>query len=103
MEASIEAKIKRTLREALKQDRLAPAPTTFHLAWMIAYNEGFLDCLPIEQIAPALQRLAESVQSAGLALDTPRDEWKKFIADVLETSNEANAGSGGKISVPEPR
>jgi hypothetical protein len=68
---------------------------------MIAYNEGFLDRLPIEQIAPALQRLAESVQSAGLALDTPRDEWKKFIADVLEKSNEANAGSGGKISVPE--
>jgi len=101
LEASIEAKIKRTLREALKQDRLAPAPTTFHLAWMIAYNEGFLDCLPIEQIAPALQRLAESVQSAGLALDTPRDEWKKFIADVLETPNEANAGSGGKISLPE--
>jgi F-type H+-transporting ATPase subunit alpha len=103
LEASIEAKIKRgrTLREALKQDRLAPAPATFHLAWMIAYNEGFLDRLPIEQIAPALQRLTESVQSAGLALDMPRDEWKKFIAEVLETSNEANAGSGGKISVPE--
>ena len=80
LEASIEAKIKRgrTLREALKQDRLDPAAATFHLAWMIAYNEGFLDRLPIEQIAPALRRLAGSVQSAGLTMraEAPLDHSK---------------------------
>ncbi|MGN6719802.1 MAG: F0F1 ATP synthase subunit alpha [Candidatus Binatia bacterium] len=103
LEASIEAKIKRgrILRESLKQDRFAPAIAAFHLAWMIAYNEGFLDRLALEQIAPALRRLAKSVQSAGLTMDTPRDEWKMFIADVLEMSREPSVELSGKIAPAE--
>ena len=103
LEASIEAKIKRgrILRESLKQDRFAPASAAFHLAWMIAYNEGFLDRLALEQIASALRRLAGSVQSTGLTLDTPRDEWKMFIADVLEMAHEPSVELNGKIAPAE--
>ncbi|MGN6717499.1 MAG: hypothetical protein ACTHLX_08905, partial [Candidatus Binatia bacterium] len=87
--------------ESLKQDRFAPASAAFHLAWMIAYNEGFLDRLALEQIAPALRRLAGSVQSAGLTLDTPRDEWKMFIADVLDMSHGPSVELSGKIALTE--
>ena len=79
LEASIAAKIRRgrILREALKQDRLAPVISAFHVAWMVAYNEGLLDRLATDQIVPALRRIEESVRTAGLTLESKRDEWKE--------------------------
>ena len=45
LEASMETAIHRgrLLREILKQDRLAPLPVTFQLAWLMAFNDGLLD------------------------------------------------------------
>jgi F-type H+/Na+-transporting ATPase subunit alpha len=90
LEAAVEAKIKRgrVLREVLKQDHLAPVTAAFHMAWMIAYNEGLLDRLAAEEIAPALRRLEDSVRSAGLTLESKRDEWKRFVANLLGSSTE---------------
>lgn len=44
LEASMEARIKhgRLLREILKQDRLKPNSSLFQLAWLTAFNVGFL-------------------------------------------------------------
>ncbi len=93
LEASVEAKIKRgrILREALKQDRLAPVTGAFHLAWMVAYNEGLLNRLASDEIAPALRRLEESVRSSGLTLESKRDEWKHLVAQGLGTAAEEEA------------
>jgi F-type H+-transporting ATPase subunit alpha len=93
LEASVEAKIKRgrILREALKQDRLAPATSVFHMAWMVAYNEGLLNRLASDEIAPLLRRLEESVRSSGLTLESPRDEWKQLVAQVLGITAEKEA------------
>jgi F-type H+-transporting ATPase subunit alpha len=93
LEASIAAKIRRgrILREALKQDRLAPVISAFHVAWMVAYNEGLLDRVATDQIVPALRRIEESVRTAGLTLESKRDEWKQLIKNVLETSAEGEA------------
>lgn len=93
LEASIAAKIRRgrILREALKQDRIAPVTGAFHLAWMVAYNEGLLDRLATDEIVPALRRIEESVRTVGLTLESKRDEWKQVITNVLETSAEGEA------------
>lgn len=93
LEASVEAKIKRgrILREALKQDRLAPATSAFHMAWMVAYNEGLLNRLASDEIAPLLRRLEESVRSSGLTLESPRDEWKQLVVQVLGITAEKDA------------
>ncbi|HVO94806.1 MAG TPA: F0F1 ATP synthase subunit alpha [Terriglobales bacterium] len=94
LEPSIEAKIQRgrILREALKQDRLAPVSDVFHIAWMVAYNDGYLSRLSADRIAPALRRLEESVRKSGLTLASKRNEWTRLIAAVLETFTE-----GGKL------
>jgi F-type H+-transporting ATPase subunit alpha len=93
VEASIEAKIKRgrILRAVLKQERFAPVTPAFHMAWLVAYNEGFLDHLVSEEIPPTLRRLEESVLTAGLTLESKRDEWKRFDASVLGASAREDA------------
>jgi F-type H+-transporting ATPase subunit alpha len=90
LEASIESKIKRgrILREVLKQDRLSPVSGALDLGWVVAYNEGFLDHLAADEVAPALRRLEESVRRTGLTLERKRDEWKQLVAGVLGTSAE---------------
>jgi F-type H+-transporting ATPase subunit alpha len=90
VEASIEAKIKRgrILREVLKQDRLALVSGAFHLAWMVAYNEGLLDRSPLDQITPTLRRLENMVASAGLTLENKRDEWKRLMTKFLGAISE---------------
>ena len=85
LEASIEAKIKRgrMLREVLKQDRLAPLPVEFQMAWMVAYNEGLLDALPSSEIPVVLRRLAQWVSSSGLSLEDKHEEWTRAVRNVL--------------------
>ena len=95
LEASVEAKIKRgrILRELLKQDRLKPVTGAFQLAWMVAYNEGFLNRLAPDEIGPALHRVEESVRRAGLTLESKRDDWKQLVAKVLGSSAGAEAAA----------
>ena len=88
LEASMEASIRRgrLLREILKQDRLNPLPITFQLAWLIAYNEGLLDKVPLAAVASLLERLAEQVKQSGLRVDDGRDQWLTALRVWLGTA-----------------
>ncbi len=91
LEASMERAIRRghLLRELLKQDRLAPLPAVFQLAWLVAFNEGLFDPLEPEQVPSALIGLAAQVTQTALRLDSPREHWVAALAGWL-------AGSGGE-------
>ncbi|MCC6580029.1 MAG: F0F1 ATP synthase subunit alpha [Phycisphaeraceae bacterium] len=85
LEAGVEARIKRgrVLREILKQDRLDPRTIEFHLAWLMAFNEGRFDAFLPEQVAPGLERLAERIRDAQPTLDTPLDQWQQIVASAF--------------------
>ena len=74
------------LREILKQERLAPLPATFQLAWLIAFNEGLFDAHDPEQIVGVMERLAELVTGSNLALESPREDWAVALAGWLGDS-----------------
>jgi F-type H+-transporting ATPase subunit alpha len=76
LEASMEKRIQRgqLLREILKQDRLDPQPVEFHMAWLLAYNEGLLDGLDAQGLQAALQQLREGAQTAP-SLTAGRETW----------------------------
>ncbi|MBS1190176.1 MAG: synthase subunit alpha [Rhodocyclaceae bacterium] len=82
LEASMEAKIcrGRALREIFRQERLSPMAIEFELAWMVAYNEGLLDAVPIDAIPRQLARLAERVGASPLTLDDSREDWRQAVA-----------------------
>ncbi len=81
LEPAMEAKIRRgrLLREIFRQDRLAPLPIEFQLAWMIAYNEGLFDAFSAETIRPRLARLVQCVNSSGLRLADAWETWLKAV------------------------
>jgi F-type H+-transporting ATPase subunit alpha len=85
LEAGVEKKIRRgrVLRELLKQERLAPVPATFQLAWLTAFNAGLLDDTAPGEIAAALKRLERGLAAQPLALSAPRDEWRNAAAAWL--------------------
>ena len=88
LEATMERAIHRgqLLREILKQERLAPLPATFQLAWLIAFNEGLFDAHDPEQIVGVMERLAELVTGSNLALESPREDWAVALAGWLGNS-----------------
>lgn len=81
LEASMEAKIRRgrVLREIFKQERLAPVPIEFQLAWMIAYNEGLFDAMMASAIPDCLRHLAERVAQSTLGLSENREQWQQAV------------------------
>jgi len=81
LEASMEAAIHRgrLLREILKQDRLAPLPVTFQMAWLVAFNEGFFDKAEPAAVPALLGALGAAVKNSSLQLDTPREEWRGAV------------------------
>lgn len=85
LEASMEARIKRghLLREILKQDRLAPETSTFQLAWLIAYNEGFFDQFLPSEITKQLQQLEQAIQKSALSLNSDLQQWRQFLNNAL--------------------
>jgi F-type H+-transporting ATPase subunit alpha len=85
LEASMEAAIRRgqLLREILKQDRLAPLPASFQMAWLVAFNDGLFDDVEPTGVAPALANLEESLRGSSLGLDSPRSEWSETVARWL--------------------
>ncbi len=88
LDPSMERNIKRgrLLREILKQDRLDPLPIAFHMAWLIAFNEGMLDETEAQAVPGALGRLRVGVENATLSMDEPRKHWVQAIAEWLESS-----------------
>jgi F-type H+-transporting ATPase subunit alpha len=85
LEATIEKRIRlgRLLREILKQDRLAPLPIEFQMAWLVAYNEGLLEATRPDRVVEALEKLLQWVRAAKPALTEPRDRWSAAVRDVL--------------------
>jgi len=85
LEASMEKTIRRgrVLREVLKQDRLAPLPIEFEMAWMVAYNDGLLDASTPEQVSALLAKLQDWTGQCGLNLDSPREKWSQGVATLL--------------------
>jgi F-type H+-transporting ATPase subunit alpha len=85
LEASMEQAIRRgrALREILKQDRLSPAPVTFQLAWLIAFNEGLLDTQPLERLPARLLELQQQVAGSGLQLEDGRERWLEALRHWL--------------------
>lgn len=86
LEASMEAKIRRgrLLREIFKQERLAPLPIEFQLAWMVAYNEGLFDALALDSIASRLSYLARCVAQSSLSPDDSREAWRQAVTGWLQ-------------------
>lgn len=86
LEASMEAKIRRgrLLREIFKQERLAPLPIEFQMAWMVAYNEGLLDSIATSSIAVHLDHLAQCVAQGPLSLVDSRETWKQAVTAWMQ-------------------
>jgi F-type H+-transporting ATPase subunit alpha len=87
LEASMEASIVRgrTLREILKQDRLAPLLETFQMAWLVAFNDDRFKGVAPESIAALLDVLQRRSLHTALTLDSPREEWSHAVDAWLST------------------
>jgi F-type H+-transporting ATPase subunit alpha len=85
LEASMEARIKRgrVLRELLKQDRLAPLPIEFQMAWLAAFNRGLFGGLDDAGIASVLNRLATRLKDSGLTLEDSPAKWIQAVKSWL--------------------
>jgi F-type H+-transporting ATPase subunit alpha len=90
LEASMEAAIRRgrVLREALKQDRLAPLPASAQLGWLIAFNDGCFDAVDADQLPTRLAQLEEASRRTELGLDSPREEWRAAVDEWLATEQQ---------------
>lgn len=77
LEASMQERIARgqLLREILKQQRLDPLPIEYHLAWLVAFNEGMLNGLQKDTLENALQNLRRGVDQSALTLNAERRQW----------------------------
>ena len=71
------------LREVLKQDRLAPLPVEFQMAWMVAYNAGLLDSVASGEIAGFLSRLEQWLSTSRVTLDDKPEDWQQAVKNVL--------------------
>jgi len=89
LEASMTAAIHRgrVLREILKQDRLAPLPAIFDIAWLVAFNDGLFDKVEPEAARSLLDTLEDEVSRSTLDLESPREMWSDAVSGWLSTSS----------------
>jgi F-type H+-transporting ATPase subunit alpha len=74
----------RALREALKQDRLAPLPIEFQMAWLTAFTEGLLEDTDPKRIPEKLRGLADGLARQPLTLEADRADWAAAVKSWLE-------------------
>lgn len=93
LESSMETAIQRgrLLWEILKQDRLAPLPAIFQMAWLVAFNDGLFEGLEPDAVKPMLEALSESIQDSSLTLDSPREDWSASVTAWLGPVRESLA------------
>lgn len=90
LEASLEKKIARgrVLRELLKQERLSPISPQQEYCWLIAFNEGLFDDIPIDCLREVQEELLKKFEKSPLSLDDPREKWLKEIKEAFSTIKE---------------
>lgn len=95
LEASVEARIKRgkVLRELLRQERRAPFPIEYQLAWLTAFNTGVLDGVLPEDVAKLIRRFAAAVEGGRCTLESSQEAWRELVANALKEQGEANGGA----------
>ena len=88
LEASMTAAIHRgqVLREILKQDRLAPLPAVFDIAWLVAFNDGHFDKVEPEAVRSLLEQLENEVNRSALDLESPRELWSDAVTEWLSSA-----------------
>ena len=86
LDASMEEKIGRgqILREILKQDRLAPVPAEFQLAWMSAYTGGYFNHTDAATIALQLTAIRQNLARSNMSLSMGQDEWRQWLDKIPE-------------------
>lgn len=83
-EKKLQIKRGQILREIFKQERLAPLSMKEEFAWMLAFNERFLDGVALEDISNALGGIFDSIGASTLEIDDSREDWVGFIKKCLE-------------------
>ena len=85
LEASVEQKLQRgrLLREILKQDRLQPLSEVEHLAWLLAYGEGFLDQVKPDKVTDELAQLWSKLPAYRLSLESSKQQWLAILSELL--------------------
>ncbi|HKJ50400.1 MAG TPA: F0F1 ATP synthase subunit alpha [Gammaproteobacteria bacterium] len=93
LETSMEAAISRgrILREILKQDRLAPLPATFQMAWLVAFNDGRFEGREPAAIPGALEVLRQQTLHTTLTLDSAREAWSGAVASWLSQDEQGES------------
>jgi F-type H+-transporting ATPase subunit alpha len=96
LEPAMEAVLKRgrVLREILKQERLAPLPIEFQMAWMVGFNDGVFDEVQPEAVEHLLDELSSVVKGAGLALDDQREAWSAAVSAWLGSPRQLGDPTG---------
>lgn len=87
LEAGMERRVKRgkVLRALLLQERMRPLPPEYHLAWLVAFNEGYFDDLePAEA-----QKSMKELEDPPLSLETPRSAWVEWVGKALGVKTDA--------------
>jgi F-type H+-transporting ATPase subunit alpha len=81
----MEARIRRgkLLRSLLVQERLRPLAPEFHMAWLVAFNEGMLDGLEADKVGSVLASLAGQVAASHLTLEQSRATWVEAVRSWL--------------------
>jgi hypothetical protein len=90
LEASMEEAIRRgnVLREILKQERLAPLPAEFHMAWLVAFNDGLFDAIDVDSIPVLLDSLRSEIEHSTRTLGDPRQDWADTVSAWLDVAQE---------------
>jgi F-type H+-transporting ATPase subunit alpha len=88
LEPAMEKRIRRgrALREALKQDRLAPLSIEFQMAWLTAFNEGLLEDSDPKRVSEKLQTLADGLAREPLTLESERADWAMAVKSWLQAA-----------------
>ena len=82
LETSMDKAIQRgrVLRELLKQDHLSPLSETVQLAWLISFNKGLFDEMPLSEVSEKFSMLAHKTRESNLHMESSQEEW---IAAIL--------------------
>ncbi len=67
------------LRELFRQGRQEPRSAQFELAWLIAWNDGWLSEVSPKEIPAFYRRLHLRVSDGAPALEAPRDDWVHWL------------------------